>query len=181
MHTEDSHPVQSTNLLMMIRPSAFRMNEETAVNNAYQSEAPNLSDAVERAQEEFDGVVTVLRQHGVKVAVYDSDPEADTPDALFPNNWVSFHRDGRVGLYPMFAKNRRRERRESLLHSLAIDHGLDFDSIVDFTEFEQHGVFLEGTGSLIWTGPTSRHSQPLARELTNKRPCISAKRLGMNW
>ena len=80
MHTEDSHPVQSTNLLMMIRPSAFRMNEETAVNNAYQSEAPNLSDAVERAQEEFDGVVTVLRQHGVKVAVYDSDPEADTPD-----------------------------------------------------------------------------------------------------
>ncbi len=149
MHTEDSHPVQSTNLLMMIRPSAFRMNEETAVNNAYQSEAPNLSDAVERAQEEFDGVVTVLRQHGVKVAVYDSDPEADTPDALFPNNWVSFHCDGRVGLYPMFAKNRRRERRESLLHSLAIDHGLDFDSIVDFTEFEQHGVFLEGTGSLI--------------------------------
>ena len=88
---------------MMIRPSAFRMNEETAVNNAYQSEAPNLGDAVERAQIEFDGVVKALRQNGVKVAVYDSDPEADTPDALFPNNWVSFHRDGRVGLYPMFA------------------------------------------------------------------------------
>ena len=150
MHTEDSHPVQSTNLLMMIRPSAFRMNEETAVNNAYQSEAPDLSDAVERAQEEFDGVVTVLRQHGVKVAVYDSDPEADTPDALFPNNWVSFHRDGRVGLYPMFAKNRRRERREICCSTAWPSTTVwTFDSIVDFTEFEEHGVFLEGTGSLI--------------------------------
>ena len=134
---------------MMIRPSAFRMNEETAVNNAYQSEAPNLGDAVERAQIEFDGVVKALRQNGVKVAVYDSDPEADTPDALFPNNWVSFHRDGRVGLYPMFAANRRRERREEVLHSLAIDQGLTFDSLVDFTEFEEHQVYLEGTGSLI--------------------------------
>jgi hypothetical protein len=134
---------------MMIRPSAFRMNEETAVNNAYQREAPNLGDAVERAQDEFDGVVKALRQHGVNVAVYDSDPEADTPDALFPNNWVSFHRDGRVGLYPMFAANRRRERREVLLHSLATDQDLTFDSLVDFTEFEEHNVFLEGTGSLI--------------------------------
>lgn len=134
---------------MMIRPSAFRMNEETAVNNAYQREVPNLGDAVDRAQDEFDGVVKALRQHGVNVAVYDSDPEADTPDALFPNNWVSFHRDGRVGLYPMFAANRRRERREVLLHSLATDQDLTFDSLVDFTEFEQHSVYLEGTGSLI--------------------------------
>ena len=122
----------------MIRPSAFRMNEETAVNNAYQSEAPGLSNARECAEDEFDGVVKALRQHGVKVAVYDSDPEDDTPDALFPNNWVSFHRDGRVGLYPMFAENRRRERREPVLHSLCIDHDLELESIVDFTEFEQH-------------------------------------------
>ncbi len=149
MPTEDLQARQSTNLIMMIRPTAFRMNEETAVNNAYQSEAPNLGNAFERAEDEFNGVVKALRQHGVQVAVYDSDPEADTPDALFPNNWVSFHRDGRVGLYPMFAPNRRRERRESVLHSLSIDHNLDFESMVDFTEFEQHGVFLEGTGSLI--------------------------------
>jgi hypothetical protein len=149
MPTEDSQARQSTNLIMMIRPSAFRMNEETAVNNAYQSEAPGLSNARECAEDEFNGVVKALRQHGVKVAVYDSDPEDDTPDALFPNNWVSFHRDGRVGLYPMFAENRRRERREPVLHSLCIDHDLELESIVDFTEFEQHGVYLEGTGSLI--------------------------------
>lgn len=134
---------------MMIRPASFRLNEETAVNNAYQQTAPGIEDAVALAQAEFDGVVSALRAHGVRVAVYDDDAEADTPDALFPNNWVSFHRDGRVGLYPMFAPNRRRERRESLLHSLSTDHNLELDAIVDFTEFEAHNVFLEGTGSLI--------------------------------
>lgn len=133
---------------MMIRPASFRMNEETAVNNGYQQDV-EVADAVERAQEEFDGVVDTLRLHGVKVGVYDDDESADTPDALFPNNWVSFHEDGRVGLYPMFAVNRRRERRESLLHSLAEDFGLELSELVDLTEFESHNVFLEGTGSLI--------------------------------
>ena len=78
--------------------------------------------------------MTALRQHGVTIAVYDDDANADTPDAIFPNNWVSFHQDGRVGIYPMFAPNRRCERRESLLDTLASDQDLIFDSIVDFTE-----------------------------------------------
>ena len=145
-----THPApQSTNLVMMIRPAAFRMNEQTAINNAYQQEDGGLADAVEMAKAEFDGVVEVLRSAGVKVAVYEDDVDADTPDALFPNNWVSFHGDGRVGLYPMFAPNRRKERRESLLYSLVADYGVQLESIVDFTEFEDHDVFLEGTGSLI--------------------------------
>ena len=128
---------------------------------------------VERAEDEFNGVVKALRQHGVKVAVYDSDPEADTPDALFPNNWVSFHRDGRVGLYPMFAENRRRERRESVLHSLAIDHGLDLNPLWTSPNSNNTESFLEGTGSLILDRvPTSRHTQPLAREPTDKRPAF---------
>lgn len=144
---------QSASLIMMIRPASFRMNEQTAVNNAYQQDGDAGNDAIEQAQDEFDGVVNMLRANGVNVAVYDDDPDADTPDALFPNNWVSFHGDGRVGLYPMFAPNRRRERREPLLHSLASDHNLALDSFVDFTEFEAHDVFLEGTGSLILDRP----------------------------
>ncbi len=144
---------QSTQMLMMIRPASFRMNEQTAVNNAYQQEGSGAGDPVTKAQDEFDGVVNVLRNHGVQVAVYDDDETADTPDALFPNNWVSFHSDGRVGLYPMFAVNRRRERRESLLHALAEDFSVEVSEFVDFTEFEEHGVFLEGTGSLILDRP----------------------------
>lgn len=140
---------QSSNLIMMIRPASFRMNEQTAVNNGYQKESTEGSDPESLAQAEFDGVVAALRGAGIEVAVFEDDPEADTPDALFPNNWVSFHADGRVGLYPMFAVNRRRERRESLIHMLASDFGRGLDEFVDFTEFEQHDVFLEGTGSLI--------------------------------
>lgn len=125
------------------------MNEQTAVNNGYQQQAANQQDTVGLAQAEFEGVVRALRGAGVQVAVFDDDPDADTPDALFPNNWISFHQDGRVGLYPMFAPNRRRERRESLIHVLVQDHDLVLDTLVDFTEFEAHDVFLEGTGSLI--------------------------------
>lgn len=140
---------QSTPIVMMIRPGSFRMNEQTAVNNAYQQAGVEGTDAAEQAREEFDGVVRALRSHGITVAVYEDDPAEDTPDALFPNNWVSFHADGRVGLYPMFAPNRRRERREYLIHALVQDLDLDLDSFVDFTEFEDHDAFLEGTGSLI--------------------------------
>ena len=81
--------------------------------------------------------------------VFEDDPSTDTPDALFPNNWVSFHADGRVGLYPMFAPNRRQERREDILHDLVHAHGFDLTEIVDFTEFEAHDAFLEGTGSMV--------------------------------
>ena len=140
---------QSADLLLMIRPASFRMNEETAVNNAYQTAAEDGTDAIALAQAEFDGLVEILRGQDITVCVQEDDPDTDTPDALFPNNWVSFHSDGRVGLYPMFAVNRRRERREDVLMRLSTDHGRVLEEIVDFTEFEEHNVFLEGTGSLI--------------------------------
>lgn len=145
---------QSADLLLMIRPASFRKNEETAVNNGYQQDADSGEDTVELARREFDGLVDALRAENIDVAVYEDDAEDDTPDALFPNNWVSFHADGRVGLYPMFAVNRRRERREELVHRLAADHGRDMEEWVDFTEFEAHNVFLEGTGSLILDRPS---------------------------
>lgn len=140
---------QSTSLMMMVRPGSFRMNEQTAVNNLYQKPAEEGVDALELARAEFDGLVTMLRGAGVEVAVFEDPPSADTPDALFPNNWVSFHHDGRVGLYPMFAENRRPERRESMLFDLRDGHGLVLEKIVDFTEFEKHDRYLEGTGSLV--------------------------------
>ena len=143
-----SHPAQSTCHILMVRPATFRKNEETAGNNHYQQDA-QIDDVHQAALDEFDGMVDDLRERGVNVMVVEDDPTTDTPDALFPNNWVSFHADGRVGLYPMFAPNRRLERREDILHDLVHVHGFDMDEIVDFTEFEDHDAFLEGTGSMV--------------------------------
>ena len=143
-----SHPAQSTCHILMVRPATFRKNEETAGNNHYQHDA-QIDDVHQAALDEFDGMVDDLRERGVNVMVVEDDPTTDTPDALFPNNWVSFHADGRVGLYPMFAPNRRLERREDILHDLVHVHGFDMDEIVDFTEFEDHDAFLEGTGSMV--------------------------------
>lgn len=144
-------PKQNTSTLLMIRPVGFRMNEQTAVNNYYQKVLDNLSAAeVNKAAEvEFDRFVKVLRNKGVNVVVVDDTVDPDTPDSIFPNNWVSFHADGRVGLYPMYAENRRLERREDVLSILQNHHGLQVNEIVDFTEFEEHDKFLEGTGSMV--------------------------------
>ena len=139
---------QSTSHILMVRPATFRKNEETAGNNHYQKDA-DVEDVHQQALDEFDGMVDDLRARGVDVMVVEDDPSTDTPDALFPNNWVSFHADGRVGLYPMFAPNRRLERREDILHDLVHTHGFDLDEVVDFTEFEAHEAFLEGTGSMV--------------------------------
>jgi len=141
-------PQQSTSHILMVRPATFRKNEETAGNNHYQKDA-DVEDVHQQALDEFDGMVEDLRARGVDVLVVEDDPSTDTPDALFPNNWVSFHADGRVGLYPMFAPNRRLERREDILHDLVHTHGFDLDEVVDFTEFEAHEAYLEGTGSMV--------------------------------
>ena len=140
---------QITNTLLMIRPVAYRMNEQTAVNNYFQ-ENLNLSDVVinAKAQKEFDVFVVKLREVGVTVIVEDDIKEMETPDSVFPNNWVSFHENGDVGLYPMFAENRRRERREDILLRLEKE-GFIINSLIDYTSAEQEGLFLEGTGSLI--------------------------------
>ena len=142
---------QVTSHLMMIRPISFRMNEQTAVNNYYQTVIDGLTPemANAKAQEEFDRFVSVLRAAGVNVYVFQDDEFPETPDSIFPNNWVSFHEDGRVALYPMYAENRRTERREEMLEILADDFGFEVTEIEDFSGFENEGLFLEGTGSMI--------------------------------
>ena len=141
---------QTTNSILMIRPVAFRMNEQTAVNNYYQKVLDGLLPATvnAKAQEEFDTFVEKLRNVGVDVTVVDDTLDPDTPDSIFPNNWISFHQNAEVVLYPMFAENRRAERREDILEILE-DKGFQIESINDYTEAEEDGFFLEGTGSLL--------------------------------
>ena len=140
---------QLTTHILMIRPAQFRMTEQTAENNYIQAQAGMTPEAVEKkAQEEFDTYVSVLREKGVQVTVVQDTLDPDTPDALFPNNWVSFHQDATVALYPMFAENRRLERREAVLEILEED-GFIIDQVMDYTAAEDSGIFLEGTGSLI--------------------------------
>ena len=134
----------------MIRPVAFRMNEQTAINNYYQKVLDGLSPETvnAKAQEEFDTFVNKLRVVGVNVIVVDDTLNSDTPDSIFPNNWISFHENGDVALYPMFAENRRKERREDVLDILE-DDGFVINEIMDYTSAEEDGYFLEGTGSLL--------------------------------
>lgn len=133
----------------MIRPAQFRMNEQTAVNNYFQSQTGlTPKEVVRKAQQEFDAYVAVLRSKGVQVTVVQDTEDPDTPDALFPNNWVSFHSDGTVVLYPMFAENRRLERREAILEILEED-GFLISEVMDYTAAENENIFLEGTGSLL--------------------------------
>lgn len=141
--------MQVTNNILMIRPVNFRMNEQTAVNNYFQEELEASAASVnEKAQEEFDAFVFVLKDKGVNVIVVDDTKEPDTPDSIFPNNWVSFHNNGTVGLYPMFAENRRNERREDILERLESE-GFRIENIMDYTSAEEQNLFLEGTGSLL--------------------------------
>lgn len=141
---------QTTNTILMVRPINFRMNEQTAVNNYYQKVLDNILPETinRRSQQEFDAYVEKLRGIGVHVIVVSDNTEHDTPDSIFPNNWVSFHENGTVGLYPMFAENRRFERREDILETLE-EHGFKIDQIVDYTSAEEEDVFLEATGSLL--------------------------------
>ena len=140
---------QLTNHILMIRPAQFRMNEQTAVNNYFQASAGiSPEEVVKKSQEEFDAYVSVLKEKGVQVTVVQDTEDPDTPDALFPNNWVSFHQDATVALYPMFAENRRLERREAVLEILE-EGGFIIDQVMDYTAAEDSGIFLEGTGSLI--------------------------------
>lgn len=133
----------------MIRPVAFRMNEQTAVNNFFQEDlALKNAEINTKAQEEFDAFVRKLRAVGVNVIVENDDLRMDTPDSIFPNNWISFHENGDIGLYPMFAENRRRERREEVLIRLESE-GFLINNVYDYTEAEEEGIFLEGTGSLL--------------------------------
>jgi len=142
--------LQTTNTILMVRPTSFRMNEQTAVNNHYQKEVIGISqeELQEKAQKEFDDFVQKLEAIGVHVVVFNSTDGLDTPDSHFPNNWISFHQNGTVGLYPMFAENRRLERREAVLLQLEKE-GFQIENIIDYTSAEEEELFLEGTGSLL--------------------------------
>lgn len=140
---------QTTNTILMIRPVSFRMNEQTAVNNYFQEDLDLKNTEINaKAQAEFDAFVEKLRAVGVNVIVENDDKLMDTPDSIFPNNWVSFHENGDIALYPMFAENRRRERREEVFMRLE-NEGFLIENIVDYTSAEDDGIFLEGTGSLL--------------------------------
>ena len=138
---------QSTSHILMIRPVNFGFNEETAASNAFQNRNNNKNGIKEKARQEFDGMVNVLRENGVDVTVIGDTPEPYTPDSIFPNNWVSFHADGGVFLYPMQAGNRRLERREDIIAQL--EDRYEVTCIIDLTRFEQENKFLEGTGSMV--------------------------------
>lgn len=141
--------MQITNTVLMIRPVRFRMNEQTAVNNYFQEKIDTENQQINhQAQQEFDTFVQKLRLVGVKVIVVDDIYEQNTPDSVFPNNWISFHQNGNVALYPMFAENRRRERREDILDKIEAE-GFLIENVYDYTSAEQENIFLEGTGVMV--------------------------------
>jgi len=141
---------QITDTILMIRPINFRMNEQTVVNNYYQKVLENvLPETINtKAQQEFDAFVEKLRAVGINVIVAQDTIQSDTPDSVFPNNWISFHENGDVALYPMFAENRRLERSEETIN-LVESKGFKINNIIDYTEAESEDLFLEGTGSLV--------------------------------
>ncbi|WP_199138708.1 citrulline utilization hydrolase CtlX [Pedobacter sp. ASV12] len=138
--------MQTTNHILMIRPVDFKFNEQTAGNNKFQ-QANSASDVQQKALQEFDGFVALLRANGVEVTVVNDTLQPETPDSIFPNNWVSFHHNGEVILYPMFSVNRRAERRSDIMESLGKTFGIS--KIIDLSTYENSERFLEGTGSLV--------------------------------
>ncbi|HSZ31789.1 MAG TPA: arginine deiminase-related protein [Puia sp.] len=138
--------MQTTSNVLMIRPMHFMYNAETAVNNSFQikGEQANLT---EKAVKEFDFLVSQLQKEGVDVTVVEDSPSPHTPDAIFPNNWISFHESGIFCLYPMFAPNRRKERKAEVLD--IIKKKFDYHKLIDLTEYESRSQFLEGTGSMV--------------------------------
>ena len=138
--------MQTTSHLLMIRPVNFSFNTETAVNNAFQV-AGEDAGAQEKAKTEFDAFVNVLAANGVDVTVAEDTPEPYTPDSVFPNNWVSFHEDGTVLLYPMYAPNRRLERKQGVLDKVSSKFRIG--KTIDLSYYEKEDNFLEGTGSMV--------------------------------
>lgn len=128
----------------MIRPVHFGYNAETAVNNSFQRDTGNVQ---EKALQEFDAFVAVLRSNNLDVLVIDDSPNPLTPDSIFPNNWISFHADGTLVLYPMFAHNRRWERKQHVLDR--IYERFKIEKMIDLSQYEKKDIFLEGTGSMV--------------------------------
>jgi hypothetical protein len=138
--------MQTTSHILMIRPVNFSFNAETAVNNAFQV-AGNDAGAQDKALQEFDRFVAVLRANGIDVTVINDTPEPYTPDSIFPNNWVSFHQDGKLIFYPMYAANRRLERKQHVID--IIGSAFIITQQIDLSKYEADNIFLEGTGSMV--------------------------------
>src|SRR6188472_1963590 len=147
--TQTPAHAQSTNSVLMIRPSRFYPNPETAADNAFQGNAELDSNALTlMARKEFDAAVQILRDAGVNVHVFEDTAEPEKPDAVFPNNWISTHHDGRIALFPMYSALRRRERRQDIIEELRKHYRVT--EVIDYSAFEDEGCCLEGTGSLVF-------------------------------
>ena len=146
--TQSSTHAQSTGSVLMIRPGRFYPNPETAADNGFQRDADRGSDALTLvARNEFDVAVQTLRAAGVNVHVFEDTAEPEKPDAVFPNNWISTHHDGRIALFPMCSALRRRERRQDIVEELRKHYRVT--EVIDYSAFEDEGCYLEGTGSLV--------------------------------
>src|SRR5437763_4359705 len=146
--TQSAAHIQSTSSILMIRPCRFYPNPETAADNAFQARHDCAVDAISTdARKEFDAAVQKLRDTGVNVHVFEDTAEPEKPDAVFPNNWISTHHDGRIALFPMYSALRRRERRQDIVAELRKDYHVS--KVIDYSVFEEQGCPLEGTGSLV--------------------------------
>jgi len=146
--TQSAAHAQSTDSVLMIRPGRFYPNPETAADNAFQRDANRDLDALTLvARNEFDAAVQTLRTAGVNVHVFEDTAEPEKPDAVFPNNWISTHHDGRIALFPMYSNLRRRERRQNIVEELRKHYRVT--DVIDYSAFEDEGCYLEGTGSLV--------------------------------
>src|SRR5450432_829854 len=142
---------QSAGAVLMVRPARFGFNPQTAASNAFQlsEHIPGEAETRSLVLSEFEGLAEALQRAGVAVMIAPDSPLPAKPDEIFPNNWVSFHFDGTVVLYPMLAPNRRAERRDEILEQAATWGRFRVSRTVDLTHREAEGKFLEGTGSLV--------------------------------
>jgi len=142
---------QVPHTLLMIRPASFGYNPETAASNAFQKLPASIEEVSKKAMKEFDEVVLILRKQGIDVMVIDDIPQPVTTDAVFPNNWISTHQDGKIILYPMMAPSRRQERRDDIV--LLLKEKFEVREVIDLSSNEEKEKFLEGTGSIIFEHP----------------------------
>ncbi len=140
---------QCSSNILMVRPASFQFNEQTAATNDYQQKTSlSKQEALEKAQAEFDNMVELLEQNDINVWIVDDTETPEKPDAIFPNNWISMHQNGDVYLYPMKTKNRSAERRPDIIEF--IEDNFEINNVFDWSKYEEEGLALEGTGSMIF-------------------------------
>ena len=150
MQYKDKSVKHTTSNIFMVEPTNFRMNEQTSITNSFQSSSNSISYTQQQILCEFRDLVSKLESVGISVHVEKDIPERDTPDSIFPNNWVSFHDDGSVFLFPMLTENRRRERNLDFVLNVVKEHSSNMNLIKDFSYEEKLGNILEGTGSVVF-------------------------------